>query len=91
MPSIRKHIELCSRRTGKEYKEIHEWIDSRDINYKERVARHDITQLQKYMPIVKEKFGKAGLKEYLQHIKDDYENHIALKIFKKLRRFKFWN
>lgn len=91
MPSIKKHLELCLRRTGKDYKEIHEWIDSRDISHKERAERHDITQIQRYIPIIKEKFGEDGLKEYLQHIKDDYENHIALRMIKKLRRFKFWN
>ena len=27
MPTIEKHIQKSIERTGKEYKEIHEWID----------------------------------------------------------------
>ena len=90
MPLIEKHIELSLKRTGKEYREIHEWMDGKSITYKERVARHSITNIPEFLPIIEKMFGKDGVNEYLQHIKDDYENNIALRIVKKLRKFKFW-
>ena len=90
MPSIKRHIELSLKRTGKEFREVHEWLDGKNISYKDRVIRHNITNIPQFLLIVENQFGKDGVREYLQHIKDDYENHIALKIFNKLRRFKFW-
>ena len=90
MPSIEKHIELSLERTGKEFREVHEWMDGRDINRKEMSARHSIMNIPQFLPVVEKQFGKEGVREYLHHIKDDYENHIALKIFNKLRKFKFW-
>ena len=52
MPSIEKHIELSLERTGKEYKEIHEWMDGRGVSYKEIAARHRITIVPIFLPII---------------------------------------
>lgn len=90
MPSIEKHIGLSLKRTGKGYKEIHEWMDGRGLSYKERLIRHSITNIPEFLPIIEKMSGKDGVKEYLQHIKDDYENNIALRLVKKLRKFGFW-
>ena len=90
MPSIKKHIKLSLKRTGKEYREIHEWMDRRTIGHKNIVARHNIMNIPNFLPVVEKQFGKDGVREYLQHIKDDYEDHIVLKIFNKLKKFKFW-
>jgi hypothetical protein len=38
MPSIEKHIEISLRRTGKPYREVHEWID----DPQKKNERHDI-------------------------------------------------
>lgn len=78
MPSLKKHVELSLKRTGKDYREVHEWMDGQDISYKTRVKRHSITSIPEFMPIIKERFGDDGLKEYLQHIKDDYDNDAML-------------
>ena len=57
-----------------------------DLSYKERVARHRITNVPKFVPIVERKFGKDAVKEYLRHIEDDYENNVVLRVWKILRR-----
>ncbi|MBI5551796.1 MAG: hypothetical protein HY911_09840, partial [Desulfobacterales bacterium] len=44
MPSIEKHIEVSTQRTGKSYREVHEWID--DPQYKNE--RHDITRVLEF-------------------------------------------
>ena len=83
MPSLEKHIALSKKRTGKEYREVHEWLDGR-MSYKERIARHDIVYMQKFLPLIEKKFGKAGAREYLQHLKDDHEKSIFLMIYGKI-------
>ena len=87
MPSIEKHIELSLERTGKEYKEIHEWMDGRGVSYKEIAARHRITNVPKFLPIIEREFGKDAVGEYLRHIEDDYENNLVLRVWKILRKF----
>ncbi len=90
MPPIEEHIKLSLKRTGRGFREVHEWMDGKNVSYKDKVARHNIMNIPDFMPVVEKEFGKDGVREYLQHIKDDYENHIVLKIFNKLKRFKFW-
>lgn len=85
MPSIEKHTQLSLKRTGKEYREIHEWMDGKNINYKDRVARHRISNIPKFLPIVEKEFGKDAAKEYLKHIEEDYENSLVLRVWKILR------
>lgn len=86
MPSIEKHIELSLKRTGKEHRKIHEWMDGKRIGYKERIARHRITNIPKFLPMVKRKFGKNAVKEYLRHVEDDYENNPVLRAWKTVRK-----
>jgi len=90
MPPINEHIKLSLKRTGKSYKEIHEWIEGFHSTRKEKEERHDILKIPRFLPFIKEKFGEEGIKEYLQHIKDDYEKTKAYKLIKGLMKLKFW-
>lgn len=67
MPPIEKHVIKSLARTGKEYREIHEWID--DPEHKNE--RHDITKILEFGNMFKEKYGEEGAHEYIQHIHDD--------------------
>ncbi len=67
MPSIEKHLNKSMERTGKEYREIHEWID--EPNHKHE--RHDITKILEFGRMFEEKYGEEGAQEYIQHIHDD--------------------
>ncbi len=89
MPPINEHVKLSLKRTGKGYREIHEWMDGKDISYKERIARHKVTNVPEFLPIIEKKFGKDGAKEYLWHIEEDYEQNTStlVKIWRKLRGF----
>ena len=89
MPSIEKHIELSLKRTGREYREIHEWLDGNNISHDDIIARHDIVNIQKFLPVVEKRFGEDGVKEYLQHIKDDCDNNVFIRILRMIRRFRF--
>ena len=67
MPPIDNHIKSSMERTGKEYREIHEWIDERD----HKSERHDVTKILKFGKMFEEKYGEDGAQEYIQHIHDD--------------------
>jgi uncharacterized protein len=76
MPSIEKHVEVSRRRTGKDYLDLHEWIDKDPAT---KVERHDITKIYEYGKMMEERYGPEGLQEYLQHIHDDFVarfNHV---------------
>lgn len=76
MPSIQKHVEISRQRTGKDYLELHEWIDK---DPEKKVERHDITKIYEYGRMMEDKYGPEGLQEYLQHIHDDFIarfNHV---------------
>ena len=85
MPPVEKHVKLSLGRTGKEYRDIHEWFDSKEVSYNERVARHNIINIPKYLPSIKKQFGEEGAKEYLYHIKEDYEHNILFRALRKIR------
>lgn len=84
MPSIEKHIELSLERTGKEYRQLHEWLDGKNVRYKDRVARHIISNIPKFTPVVEKKFGEEAVHEFLWHIEYDYKNNVLLRLLKKL-------
>ena len=76
MPSIEKHIETSTKRTGNPYREVHEWID--DPQYKNE--RHDITRVLEFSRMFEEKHGEEAAREYVQHLADDLSgkfNHLV--------------
>jgi len=76
MPSIEKHIETSTKRTGKQYRQVHEWID--DPPYKDE--RHDITRVLEFSRMFQDKYGEEAAQEYVQHLADDLNgkfNHLV--------------
>jgi class 3 adenylate cyclase len=69
MPTITQHAETSRKRTGKDYKELHEWMDA---NPRKKEERHDIGRIYEHGKMMEEKYGPEGLQEYLQHIRDDF-------------------
>ena len=69
MPPIEKHVAISRQRTGKEYRELHTWID--DADPKTKAERHDITRIFVFGKRIEKHHGQEGLNEYLQHIHDD--------------------
>lgn len=76
MPPINDHLKVSMERTGKDYREVHEWLDG---DPEKKAERHDITKIHEYGKTIEEKYGKEALQEYIQHIHDDAKakfNHI---------------
>lgn len=69
MPPIEKHVAISRERTGKEYRELHTWID--DADTKTKAEHHDITRIFVFGRRIEKQYGQEGLNEYLQHIHDD--------------------
>lgn len=90
MPPINEHVKLSLKRTGKDYRELHEWMEGIHSTKKEKEERHDIIKIPRFLSFIEEKFGKEGVQEYLCHIKEDYEKSKAYKIVRILLKLKFW-
>ncbi len=67
MPPLEVHLKTSIDRTGKDYKEIHQWIDDPEKKYE----RHDVTKILEFGRMFEEKYGKEGAEEYIRHIHDD--------------------
>ncbi len=68
MPSIEKHRTVSVERTGKDFMEVHEWLDG---DPEKKAERHDITKMYEYGKLIKERHGEEALQEYIRHIHDD--------------------
>lgn len=76
MPPINNHLRISMERTGKEYREVHEWLDA---DPEKKTERHDITRIYEYGKMMEEKYGEAAREEYIRHIHDDIKakfNHL---------------
>ncbi len=76
MPPTEKHFETSIGRTGKDYADLHRWID--DAEHKNE--RHDFTRIWDFSPQIVAQYGEEGVKEYIEHLREDKE-----KKFKKIR------
>ncbi|MBS3908684.1 MAG: HDIG domain-containing protein [Actinobacteria bacterium] len=74
MPTVDKHFKLSAERTGKEYRDIHEWID---LDPEHKAERHDITKIYEHGRAIEEMYGKEALEEYIGHIRDDIRAKFA--------------
>ena len=68
MPTIKQHAEISHKRTGKDYREVHEWMDA---NPRKKEERHNVSGICEFVSIIRAKYGEEGLNEYVQHIYDD--------------------
>jgi len=84
MPSPKRHAVLSKKRTGKDFIELHKWMDEEYCNKEIKPKRHEITNILENAKIVKEKFGNESIKEFLHHIKEDYEENLGYKTIKKI-------
>lgn len=84
MPHIDEHIKTSLERTGKEYREIHEWMDG-DAEHKAR--RHDITRIFEFGWLFEQQYGAEAREEYVRHIQEDLKvkfEHLQDDINKKI-------
>ena len=68
MPPVAGHIKSSMERTGKEYKEVHEWLDT---DPEKKAERHDIKKIHEYGTMIEQKYGVEARQEYIRHLHDD--------------------
>ncbi len=73
MPPIKKHVAASLERTGKEYKEVHEWIDDPE----NKNERHDFTRVREFAKMFTEKYGEEAAQEYVFHLSDDLKGKFG--------------
>ena len=70
MPPLDVHLKSSKQRTGKEYEELHRWIDDDKLK---ALEIHDISRIPENMKYVNKKWGRgspgicAPRKEDLEH------------------------
>lgn len=68
MPPVDKHIVTSREKTGKDFREVHEWLDK---DPEKKAERHDITKIFEYGRMIEEQYGKEAREEYIRHLHDD--------------------
>lgn len=67
MPDLPVHIQSSVKRTGREYREVHEWIDNPATKYE----RHDFSRVLENARMFTEKYGEEAAQEYVEHLVED--------------------
>jgi len=84
MPPVPSHTKSSLERTGKEYKEVHEWLD---MDPEKKAERHDITKILEYGTMIEQKYGADARQEYIRHLHDDMKakfNHLQHDLEKQI-------
>jgi uncharacterized protein len=67
MPVLKAHFEASLRRTGAEYRDVHEFVDAPG----KKDERHDIKKIHEFGEMFRKSHGEEALREYILHIHDD--------------------
>jgi uncharacterized protein len=70
MPKINEHIQKSIEKTGKDFKEVHGFVD----NAATKFHRHDITRIFEIGKYFEKTQGQEAVHEYIQHIHDDVKS-----------------
>lgn len=68
MPSVEKHMISSSEKTGRDFRDVHEWLDK---DPEKKAERHDITKIFEYGRMIEEQYGEEAREEYIRHLHDD--------------------
>lgn len=72
MPPLDVHLKNSKERTGKDYEELHIWIDDKMNS----PTVHDVSRIPDNMNLIRERWGEEACKEFLLHIRDDLEHRV---------------
>lgn len=78
MPPFESHLNTSMKRTGNDFRALHDWLDNHPESKKER---HDLDRLPENRDYVRNAWGDVGVKEFFQHIVED----LAMKDIETLK------
>lgn len=81
MPPFKDHLITSMKRTGNEYREMHDWLDN-DFDKQVKADRHDLNNLPQNIEYVRKNWGEEAVIEFLLHIVED----LAMKDIDTLRK-----
>lgn len=73
MPPLDAHLKNSKERTGKDYEELHRWIDDDKTRAPEI---HDILKIYENIKYIQKKWGEEAINEFVFHIKEDMEHRL---------------
>lgn len=73
MPPLDAHLKNSKERTGKEYEELHHWMDDGKLKSPEV---HDISKIPENIKYISRKWGEEAITEFVLHIKEDMEHRL---------------
>ena len=76
MPELNEHIAASVARTGKEYREVHEWIDAPESKYE----RHDFSKVLANAEMFRKQYGDEAAQEYVYHLVADLKCRFGKQI-----------
>lgn len=82
MPPFDQHLITSKGRTGKEYREVHEWLDQ---DPEKKAERHDPTKVHEFAKQMTRQYGSEGRNEFLLHIREDIMGDLMKKDVPVLR------
>lgn len=76
MPPLNDHLKGSMDRTGKDYRDLHEWIDN-DPSMEVKIDRHSLNSLSKNVQYVRSVWGDEGVTEFIKHVVEDMESRMG--------------
>lgn len=73
MPPIDIHIAISLQRTGKDFREVHEWIDATE----DKLAHHDLSRIAEFSRQLVARFGETAADEYVRHLQEDIRHRLG--------------
>ncbi len=73
MPPTEQHFATSLHRTGRDYADLHRWIDHPE----HKNQRHDFTRIPDFAPQLAAQFGEEGMRGYIEHLREDMDKKFA--------------
>jgi len=73
LPLLHDHLKSSLDRTGKEYREVHEWIDHPELKY----DRHDFSKVLENAAMFRAQYGDEAAQEYVNHLVEDLRSRFG--------------
>jgi hypothetical protein len=73
MPKLEMHFKESLERTGKEYRDLHGWIDDPP----NKPEHHDVEKIYHHAKVIEKKWGEEGAQEFLHHLQMDMKAQVS--------------
>ncbi|MEW5953622.1 MAG: HDIG domain-containing metalloprotein [Bacillota bacterium] len=70
MPPFKTHLAASQKRTGKDFVDLHHWLDN-DPDKQVKADRHSLVKLSQNKEYVRVNWGEEAVPEFFQHLVED--------------------